>query len=86
VPIKEMTAVLAVAKKVSGLQREGWVRIKRGTYKGDIAQVVEMDETRGKVTVKLIPRLDLSKLSSDMDLSGKRYEGPITCLFSVSGN
>jgi transcription elongation factor SPT5 len=56
-----MTAVLAVPKKVSGLQREGWVRIKRGTYKGDIAQVVEMDETRGRVVVKLIPRLDPAK-------------------------
>ena len=67
VPIKEMTAVLAVPKKTSGLQREGWVRIKRGTYKGDIAQVVEMDESRGRAVVKLIPRLDLTKLGNDFN-------------------
>lgn len=76
VPIKEMTAVLAVPKKVTGLQKDGWVRVKRGSYKGDIGQVVETDETRGRVVVKLIPRLDLAKLTKgeedDLSSGAKR--------------
>ena len=39
VPIKEMTDVLRVVKETTGLKRGSWVRIKRGIYKDDIAQV-----------------------------------------------
>lgn len=39
VPIKEMTDVLAVKSKVIELSRDTWVRMKIGTYKGDLAKV-----------------------------------------------
>ena len=39
VPIKEMTDVLKVVKEVANLKPKSWVRLKRGIYKDDIAQV-----------------------------------------------
>ena len=39
VPIKEMTDVMRVVKDTATLKRDSWVRIKRGMYKDDIAQV-----------------------------------------------
>lgn len=40
VPIKEMTDVLTVTKKPVHLEKNSWVRVKRGVYRGDIAQVL----------------------------------------------
>jgi len=39
VPIKEMTDVLSVESKAIDLSRDTWVRMKMGTYKGDLAKV-----------------------------------------------
>ena len=39
VPIKEMTDVMRVVKDTATLKRGSWVRIKRGMFKDDIAQV-----------------------------------------------
>lgn len=39
VPIKEMTDVLSVESKAIDLARDTWVRMKIGTYKGDLAKV-----------------------------------------------
>lgn len=39
VPIREMTDVLSVESKVIDLSRDTWVRMKIGTYKGDLAKV-----------------------------------------------
>ena len=39
VPIREMTDVLSVESKAIDLSRDTWVRMKIGTYKGDLAQV-----------------------------------------------
>ncbi|PRP82026.1 transcription elongation factor SPT5-like [Planoprotostelium fungivorum] len=57
VPIREMVDVMTVAKKNLNLKRGDWVRSKRGVYKGDLAQVYQYDEVRGKLIVKFIPRL-----------------------------
>ena len=61
VPIKEMVDVMTVSKKSVSLQRGDWVRIKRGVYRGDVAQIYDVDEAKGRVTVKIIPRLDFNK-------------------------
>lgn len=92
VPIREMTDVLSVESKVIDLARDTWVRIKTGTYKGDLAkvwtkllvthaiiphiflahlqylfmQVVDVDNVRQKVTIKLIPRIDLQALANKL--------------------
>lgn len=67
VPIKEMTDVLSVESKAIDLARDTWVRMKTGNYKGDLAKVVDVDNVRQKVTVKLIPRIDLQALSNKLD-------------------
>ncbi|KAL5975076.1 hypothetical protein ACLOJK_031752 [Asimina triloba] len=67
VPIKEMTDVLSVESKVSDLAPNKWVRMKIGTYKGDLAKVVNVDDVRQRVTVKLIPRIDLQVLANKLD-------------------
>jgi len=59
VKLNEMVSVLSVPKKKVNLRKGSWVRIKRGTYHGDLAQVHEYDDISQTVWVKLIPRLDL---------------------------
>ncbi|GAB2296608.1 hypothetical protein Dimus_030719, partial [Dionaea muscipula] len=67
VPIKEMTDALSVESKAIDLSRDSWVRMKSGTYKGDLAQVMEVDSVRQRVTVKLIPRIDLQALANKLE-------------------
>ncbi|OAY23542.1 putative transcription elongation factor SPT5 homolog 1 [Manihot esculenta] len=67
VPIKEMTDVLSVESKAIDLSRDTWVRMKIGTYKGDLAKVVDVDNVRQRVTVKLIPRIDLQALAKKLE-------------------
>ncbi|XP_063989412.1 transcription elongation factor SPT5-like [Diachasmimorpha longicaudata] len=62
VPIKEMTDVLRVVKEQTGLRVKQWVRLKRGLYKDDIAQVDNIDDLKhNQVTLKLLPRIDYTK-------------------------
>ncbi|KAI3733140.1 hypothetical protein L1987_64358 [Smallanthus sonchifolius] len=67
VPIKEMTDVLSVESKAIDISRDTWVRMKIGTYKGDLAKVVDVDNVRQRVTVKLIPRVDLQALANKLE-------------------
>ncbi|PSS31759.1 Transcription elongation factor like [Actinidia chinensis var. chinensis] len=67
VPIKEMTDVLSVESKSIDLSRDTWVRMKIGTYKGDLAKVVDVDNVRQRVTVKLIPRIDLQAVANKLE-------------------
>ncbi|XP_057795574.1 LOW QUALITY PROTEIN: putative transcription elongation factor SPT5 homolog 1 [Salvia miltiorrhiza] len=67
VPIKEMTDVLSVESKAIDISRDTWVRMKIGTYKGDLAKVVDVDNVRQRATVKVIPRIDLQALSNKLE-------------------
>ncbi|KAF8779950.1 hypothetical protein HU200_002222 [Digitaria exilis] len=67
VPIREMADVLSVESKSVDLSRDSWVRMKLGVYKGDLAKVVDVDNVRQKVTVKLIPRIDLQVLANKLE-------------------
>ncbi|PWA45170.1 global transcription factor group A2 [Artemisia annua] len=82
VPIKEMTDVLSVESKAIDISRDTWVRMKIGTYKGDLAQVVDVDNVRQRVTVKLIPRIDLQALANKLNMASSCWA--ISHLFSVS--
>merc|ERR1719508_419549 len=62
VPIKEMTDVLRVVKEQTGLKNKQWVRLKRGIFKDDIAQVDYVDIAANQVHLKLLPRIDYSRL------------------------
>ncbi|PRQ24879.1 putative translation protein SH3 [Rosa chinensis] len=67
VPIREMTDVLSVESKAIDISRDTWVRMKIGIYKGDLAKVVDVDNVRQRVTVKLIPRIDLQALANKLE-------------------
>lgn len=61
VPIEEMPDLLKSRKKETPLTVGGWVRIKRGPYKGDLAQVDDVPEgSTDSVTLKVVPRIDLN--------------------------
>ncbi|KAJ7209510.1 transcription elongation factor Spt5 [Mycena pura] len=60
VPIEEMASLLQIKTQELTVTPGSWVRIKRGTYQGDLAQVVDTTETGEYVGVKFIPRIDLN--------------------------
>ncbi|XP_044014495.1 transcription elongation factor SPT5-like [Aphidius gifuensis] len=62
VPIKEMTDIMKVLKLNVTLKRNQWVRIKRGIYKDDIAQVYHVAESQNKVELKLLPKIDYTRM------------------------
>ncbi|CAI0383022.1 unnamed protein product [Linum tenue] len=62
-----MTDVLSVESKEVDLARDAWVRIKTGIYKGDLAKVVDVDNVRRKVTVKVIPRIDMQAIATRLE-------------------
>ncbi|KAM5447782.1 transcription elongation factor spt5 [Microsporum audouinii] len=57
ISVKEMPDLLRV-KKSEELTPGGWVRIKRGRYQGDLAQLEEVETNGLNVTVRLVPRLE----------------------------
>ena len=46
------------SKAVPSSSLQSWTRVRGGPYKGDLAQVLEVDGPRGRVTVRLVPRVD----------------------------
>ncbi|KAJ3837350.1 hypothetical protein F5878DRAFT_726124 [Lentinula raphanica] len=67
VPIDEM-ALLLMIKKVDGGEKVvpgTWVRLKRGKYAGDLAQVVDVTENGEEVGVRFVPRIDLNPREDD---------------------
>lgn len=57
IPIKEMPDLMRVSK-TEQLQPGGYVRIKRGKYVGDLAQIDDVEENGLGVTLRIVPRLD----------------------------
>ena len=61
VPIKEMTDVLKVVKGTAALRPKAWVRLKRGVFKDDLAQVEFVEAAQNAVNLKMIPRIDYER-------------------------
>ena len=57
VPIKEMPDLLRVTKSEQ-LQPGGYVRLKRGKYAGDLAQIDDVESNGLEVSLRIVPRLD----------------------------
>lgn len=57
VPIKEMPDLLRVTKSQQ-LQPGGYVRLKRGKYGGDLAQIDDVETNGLEVSLRIVPRLD----------------------------
>ncbi|XP_010933199.1 uncharacterized protein [Elaeis guineensis] len=63
VPGSEVPQLFSSRSKSCEVSEGSWVRMKSGKYKGDLAQVVAVDDGQKKVMVKLIPRVDLQAIS-----------------------
>lgn len=72
VPIEEMPALLLVKKKVAMLTPGSWVRIKRGKYQADLAQVIDVSENGEEAGLKFIPRIDLTPRDEVVGPDGKK--------------
>ncbi|GMI80580.1 hypothetical protein HRI_001727200 [Hibiscus trionum] len=64
VPSNEVYHLLNVRTKRSEISKGMWARVKNGKYKGDLAQVVAVNNEKKKATVKLIPRIDLQAMAA----------------------
>lgn len=72
VPIDEMAPLLQLKKKDIKVTQGMWVRIRRGRYQGDLAQVIDVVEGGEEVGVRFIPRIDLTPREADsFDANGK---------------
>ncbi|KAI9682101.1 MAG: transcription elongation factor spt5 [Caeruleum heppii] len=57
VPIKEMPDLLRTTKS-KDIEPGSWVRVKRGKYQGDLAQVEDVVSNGLEVGLRIVPRLD----------------------------
>lgn len=71
VPIDEMASLLLIKKQETTVNPGNWVRIKRGKYQGDLAQVVDITENGEEVGLKFIPRIDLNP-KDEVIVDGKK--------------
>ncbi|VDK77621.1 unnamed protein product [Anisakis simplex] len=62
VPIKEMCDTLRVVKDIPTLKSGMYVRMKRTMYKDDLAQIDWVDIAHNKVYLKLVPRIDYTRM------------------------
>ncbi|KAI0311407.1 hypothetical protein OF83DRAFT_1271398 [Amylostereum chailletii] len=60
VPIEEMSSLLQIKQQDLTVAPGSWVRIKRGKYQGDLAQVMDVTENGEEAGLKFIPRIDLN--------------------------
>ena len=71
VPIEEMASLLQIKKQDLTVTPGTWVRIKRGKYQGDLAQVMDITENGEDVGLKFIPRIDLNP-RDDASVDGRK--------------
>ncbi|XP_050212028.1 protein RNA-directed DNA methylation 3 [Mercurialis annua] len=86
IPRNEVSHVLYVRSKSNVVSEGMWVTVKNGKYKGDLAQIVAVNDVRKKATVKLIPRIDLQALALKIGggVSMKNVATPAPRLISSS--
>jgi len=66
VPIKEMADTMRVVKDIPKLKEKTWVRLKRTMYKDDIAQVDWVEVGQNLVHLRLVPRIDYTRMRKGM--------------------
>jgi transcription elongation factor SPT5 len=74
IDIDEMPDLLKTRQRKVELQVGGWVRFKRGKYAGDLAQVVEVTDNGEEMTLKYVPRIDVTPKDEGAD-GRKRKKG-----------
>ncbi|GAV92176.1 LOW QUALITY PROTEIN: KOW domain-containing protein/Spt5-NGN domain-containing protein, partial [Cephalotus follicularis] len=77
IPQNEVSHLLSIRNKYNGISVGMWARVKNGNYKGDLAQVVAVNEARKKATIKLLPRIDLRSMADKIGSGGTVKKGAI---------
>ncbi|CAI9091181.1 OLC1v1026139C1 [Oldenlandia corymbosa var. corymbosa] len=82
----DVTLLFSVRSTGSNIKKGMWARVKSGKYKGDLAKVVAVSDGEKKVTVKLVPRLDLQALAEKIGrgTTAKKAVTPAPRLISSS--
>lgn len=88
VPIKEMVDVLKVVNEPLVIKQGAWVRIKRGVYRDDLAQVDYLEQNQNKALCKVMPRVDYNKVRAvyrekDTAKNKKKKGRPVAKLFDA---
>ncbi|KAJ2785157.1 transcription elongation factor spt5 [Coemansia interrupta] len=83
VPIDDMVDVVRIRSQVAQLNPGAWVRVRRGNYAGDLAQVVAVIEASEAVEVRLLPRIDYAA-AAGQGARGAKGARPAARLFSVA--
>ncbi|CAJ0626253.1 7032_t:CDS:10 [Entrophospora sp. SA101] len=73
VPLAERNSVLIVKKPQMDLKEGSWVKIRKGKFAGDLAQVTGIYEDND-VKVKVIPRIDVKDDKSDKSATGNLFK------------
>ncbi|KAJ1721452.1 transcription elongation factor spt5 [Coemansia erecta] len=81
VPIDDMVDVVRIRSQAARLNPGAWVRVRRGNYAGDLAQVMAVIEAAEAVEVRMLPRLDYA--AAGQGARGGRAARPAPRLFSV---
>ncbi|KIM27821.1 hypothetical protein M408DRAFT_159565, partial [Serendipita vermifera MAFF 305830] len=71
VPINEMAPLLQLKKKENPLLPGAWVRLKRGKYQGDLAQVVDITDNGEEAGIRFLPRIDMNPKEAEIGADGK---------------
>lgn len=78
VPLGEMVDVLTAAGRMTKQLAPGsWARVKSGTYKNDLVQVVDVREQDNAATVKIIPRIDFALLAAKIEGRAEKGKAPV---------
>ncbi|KIY63191.1 transcription elongation factor Spt5 [Cylindrobasidium torrendii FP15055 ss-10] len=73
VPIDEMAPLLTIKKQETKITPGTWVRIKRGKYAGDLAQVIDLTDNGEEVGLKYVPRIDMTPVDdNNLDTFSKK--------------
>lgn len=67
IELDEMTDVLQVGRRLDKQEKGNWVRVQRGMYKGDLAQVYRVPEggQDTQIMIRMIPRLRMKRDDGD---------------------
>jgi transcription elongation factor SPT5 len=83
VPNNEMVEVFAMEKAQKLHIKPGsFVRIRSGDYKGDLAQIVSLEEHRGRAMIRVVPRLEEGGVKKQQRKSGNKRIRPPCKLFN----
>ncbi|KAH8497363.1 hypothetical protein H0E87_019870 [Populus deltoides] len=86
VPKNEVSHLISIRRGCNQVTEGTRACVKNGNYKGDLAQIVAVNDVRKKATVKLIPRIDFQALAQKFGggLAKKKDAIPAPRLISSS--